>query len=845
MDNSLSFIERYYEEYNLRSRVQIGTLVSIVLFPLFGILDIFVAPQYLSTFALIRFIVMLANGLILLSLRFVKGNRGLIVLCMLVVISDALGIAVMVQILGGFLSSYYQGLTLIIICMVTLIPWGFKESLFCSLFIYLCYLVPSMFNLHAGTVDWKIVITNLFFLTSIVLVVVIGAWLMYRVRCKALLSRIDIENMALELEETNAKLLKLDELKTQFFQNMSHELRTPLTLILAPLGPLLSERSEVLSTNVKSALETMRRNGLKLLKQINDLLDLSKFEEGRFRLNLQKIDVADFCRQILSSIQPLAYEHGLTLHLYCDQHKHIEAVVDAEQFENVILNLLNNAVKFTERGGEIAVSIEDEDQHIKLTVEDTGVGIPENMLESIFDRFSQVDGSSTRKRQGTGIGLSLVREIIKLHGGRIHAESELNKGSRFIIQLMKGDSHFGENVMERRHRNEPVANKKRSCDHEGFKISDIVKNYNELQLIDIERDLGTDVPDESIGSNEYTILVIDDNSDILRLMRFLLIDEYNLLFASSAVKGLEIMTEKKPDLVLCDVMMPGMDGYAFCREVKGTDDIKHIPVILVTARAGSDMLAEGIDAGADDYLSKPFNSLELKSRVRSMIRLRSIEANLAMANQNLKVRAVDLAERQHSLLHSMVKSLVSTIDAKDNYTRDHSLRVTEYTLAIARLMGLDGRELRDIELAALLHDVGKIGVPEEVLHKKGSLTSEEFSKVKYHPVRGEEIIEPVSELRNVASIVRTHHERYDGGGYPDGLSRNSIPIGARIMAIADTYDAMTSNRPYRGMVSHNSAIKEIVRCSGSQFDPEIVSCFLELSDRFREMRNTESDAAIM
>jgi putative nucleotidyltransferase with HDIG domain len=301
-----------------------------------------------------------------------------------------------------------------------------------------------------------------------------------------------------------------------------------------------------------------------------------------------------------------------------------------------------------------------------------------------------------------------------------------------------------------------------------------------------------------------------------------------------------MLREYKPDLVISDVMMPELDGYSFCREVKSDPDFKHVPIILVTARVGSDILTQGIDSGANDYIAKPFDPAELKARIRSLLRTRTIEEALALANYNLKIRTDDLMDRQRTLLNSTVKSLVSTIEAKDNYTKDHSLRVSKYSMAIARRVGFADRELYDLELAALLHDVGKIAVPEEILQNTGKLTDEEFKYIKNHPIHGSNIIKPISEFKTISSIVLAHHEHYDGKGYPNSLYKDDIPLGARVMAVADAYDAMTSERPYRTALSHNFTVKEIVRCSGTQFDPGIVDVFLEIHDSFNEIKNSSS-----
>ena len=601
--------------------------------------------------------------------------------------------------------------------------------------------------------------------------------------------------------------------------------------MLAPLGPMFEGQLGRITAKQKDSIATIRQNGFKLLKLINNLLDLTKLEEGKMRLKIRTLDFVEYVTALLASVKPLTDRKKITLYF---QHPSdmMEITIDPEHFEKVVLNLLSNAIKFTPEGGRITVYLEDRDTDIALIVEDSGIGITPDMLESIFDRFSQVDGSPSRPHEGTGIGLSLAREIVRLHGGRIHAESERKKGSRFIVELRKGEDHFGDDILDRRQADQPVSLKKRVTDAEGPRVQDIVTDFRKLQLVDLERE---EIPIDFRKRDKrhaFRLLVIDDNPEVLKLMMLLLSDEFDLDFASSGEAALVLLRDRAPDLVLSDVMMPGMDGQTLCRKIKSDDSLRHIPVILVTARSGSEMLAEGIEAGADDYIAKPFDSVELKARIRSLLRMRQAEAELALVNQNLKVRTTDLVERQRALFLSMIKSLVSALDAKDKYTRDHSTRVTEFTLRIAEKMGLNERELKDLELASILHDVGKIAVPEKILNKRGRLTDEEFAYIKEHPVVGENILKPIIELQQVANVVRHHHERYDGQGYPDGLKSLEIPIGSRIMAVADTYDSITSDRPYRNADSHNSAVKEIIKRSGAQFDPEVVGFFLEVAKTF-------------
>ncbi len=829
-DPNKNFEERLYTEYNLGGRVRLIIILSGILYPAFLILDAIYAAEFFQLFLVIRLVVLAAHVVLFYLCTRVTLNRDFVYIATALAVFDVAGIALMIYFLGGFATVYVQGLYIIIMGLAVAVPLAFRVVFRLYAMIWVSYAIPSFLNMQSG--NWQDIFNNLFFMTAIIIIAAFGSYKMDSIRRVELRGRIQLEEMTEKLSESNEKLKSLDELKTQFFANINHELRTPLSLILAPLKTILEGKKEHISASMRDTLDTMQRNGLKLLKLINNLLDLSKFEGGKMRLKIKQVNIYEFVNDLLQSVKGLADQKNIRLYYQHPSHD-VELSVDPEQFERVVLNLLSNALKFTPNDGKITLFLEDKKNSVIFAVEDSGIGIPADKLDSIFDRFSQVDGSASRSQQGTGIGLSLAREIVLLHGGTIHAESQLGKGARFVVEMPKGDAHFSEDVLERRVMDRPVGLKRRVTDTGEPKIQDVVSDFRRLNLIDLEKVKIEDEESADADSHDALLLVIDDNPEILKLMKMLLSDEFDLVLCTSAEEGLSLIEKEHPDLILCDVQMPGMDGFAFANRIKGDDSTKHIPIIMVTARAGSEMLSAGIKAGADDYISKPFDSVELKARIHSLLRIRDVEAELALANLNLSKRASDLVERQHSLYLSTVKSLASAIDAKDEYTRHHSTRVTEFTLKIAHNMGLSEKELEDLELAALLHDIGKIAVPEHILNKPDKLTTEEFASIKEHPARGQIILEPVKELKEIGKVVRAHHERYDGTGYPDGVKGSEIPLGSRIMGIADAYDSITSDRPYRNASSHRRAVKEIIRCSGTQFDPEVVEHFLEVYHTFK------------
>jgi len=829
-DRDQSFFDRMGSEYDLHGRTLRVIIFSAVLYSSFLLLDWIYAPAKFKTFLIIRLVVLAVHAFLFAYLRKIKTSQGVENVAIILTIADVAGIALMIQILGGFETAYVQGLYLIIMGIVVIVPLRFKTTITLYVMIWASYAAPGLFR---HPMDTRGAFTNLFFLTSVVILGVLGSSIMESIRKRELAGRIKLEDMTTQLQESNEKLKTIDNVKMQFFANVNHELRTPLTLMLAPLPPMIQERMGPVTDLQRETLDSVRQNGYRLLKLINNLLDLNKLEAGRMRLRPKTLDFDEYVESILGSVKVLADQRGISLFF---QHPltSVELTIDPDQFEKVVLNLLSNALKFTPAKGRVTLYIEEKPESVVLTVEDTGAGVPPNMLDAVFDRFRQGEGQGGRTLPGTGIGLALAKEIVSLHGGMIRVESELGQGSRFIVELLKGTSHFSEEVTDRRQSDQPVAYHKRETDsqREGIQVQDIVSNARDLQLADLEKVEFNAAEASRERKHSYQVLVIDDSPEVLKLMHLLLKDEFDLDFALTGEDGLRLIRDHAPDLVLSDVMLPGMDGHELCRRIKAEEGIKHIPVLLVTARSASEMLAAGMESGADDYIIKPFNAVELRARIRSHLRMRQVEAELALANRNLKMRTDDLVERQRTLFISMVKSLVSALEAKDFYTRHHSARVTEFSLKIARHMGFGERELADLELAALLHDVGKIGVPENILNKPGSLTASEYKAIKDHPVFGESILKPVVELNQIAKVVRCHHEKYDGSGYPDGLKGLEIPLGARIMAVADTYDAITSKRPYRGEESHHYAVKEIIRCSGTQFDPEVIQHFMEVAKDF-------------
>ncbi len=405
------------------------------------------------------------------------------------------------------------------------------------------------------------------------------------------------------LEQQADELRRANALKSRFLANISHEFRTPLTLTFGPLDDLLSGQFSGID-QARSHLERARRNGHRLLRLINQLLDLSRLDAGALRLHARRYDLVPFLQQRLAVFESLAASRRLRLRFTAEAER-LPHVFDAERLETVVLNLISNAFKFTPEGGTITVAVRKDDAgQAVLSVHDTGVGIPPEHLPYLFDRFYQVDGSTTRAREGTGIGLALVKQLVDLHGGHIAVESTVGQGTTFTVTLPEREAGaaWGDD-------GGPA----------GSRTAEVV-------LADLARSRpgGDGAPAEEVGEEATVVLVVEDNADMRAYIRAHLEAAYHVVEAANGVEGLEQARALVPDLVLSDVMMPQMDGFDLLAALKADERTSHVPVVLLTARADVESKLHGLDTGADDYLAKPFNADELNTRVRNLIEQRRL-----------------------------------------------------------------------------------------------------------------------------------------------------------------------------------------------------------------------------
>ncbi|MCA9732034.1 response regulator [candidate division KSB1 bacterium] len=475
-------------------------------------------------------------------------------------------------------------------------------------------------------------------------------------------------------------------MKTDFFANISHEFRTPLTLILGPVEQMLDKAE----TQDKNRLLHIRRNARRLLQLVNQLLDLSKIDSGNVSLKVTSGDFVAFLKGLVMSFESLAERKGIALRFSvqpCEGSEPSQGsgkhFFDRDKIEKIFTNLLSNAFKFTHEGGMVSVHVvqinkcrkataqPDKEEFVKpcmdISVTDTGEGIPAQQLPYIFDRFYQVDSSSQRTHGGTGIGLAMVKQLVELHYGSIRVISNEGKGTTFTISLPLGREHvhqseFAENFQENEF------------------VPDVQTESLELEFMSLKTD-----PD-SVGKKEKNskkrpaadrpiLLIIEDNADVRAYIREQLETEYIIHEAADGKAGVAQAIEVIPDLVISDVMMPKMDGYEVCHTLKTDERTSHIPVILLTAKAGDEAKLAGLETGADDYILKPFRQQELAVRVRNLISLRRklrqrfstatvikpSEIETTSMDREFLERAIAVVEENIGEEHFTAESLANTV----------------------------------------------------------------------------------------------------------------------------------------------------------------------------------------
>ena len=452
-----------------------------------------------------------------------------------------------------------------------------------------------------------------------------------------------------EIARQREELAKLDVLKTQFFTNISHEFRTPLTLLIGPLEDALANTHGILPMGAAADLSTSHRNALRLLKLVNTMLDFSRIEAGRVQASYQPTDLAVLTAELASNFRSLCEKAGLRLIVDCAPllpSLQEPTYVDRDMWEKIVLNLMSNAFKFTLQG-EIEVRLETVEGKARLTVRDTGVGIPSEELPHMFERFHRIERSRGRTHEGTGIGLALVQELVKLHGGTITVASTVGAGSTFIVTIPLGHAHLHADRIG------AVSSLDSTAVSYAAFVEEALRWLPDDQTPELDRHLlAAEVPavPDQRPTEKPRILWADDNADMRAYVSRLLGSRFDVQAVSDGEAALDAARARPPDLVLSDVMMPKLDGFGLLRALRADPLLREIPIILLSARAGEESRIEGMEAGADDYLVKPFSAREIVARVDTHIRMSRMRREAKATLRESEDRFRDFADTAPAIL---------------------------------------------------------------------------------------------------------------------------------------------------------------------------------------------------
>ncbi len=633
------------DELELRLRQsKVACVLGIALIPAGIFIDLIAYPEHVGLLAAIRVTAALLIAGIF-SLHFIDALKPHVgFLTMLGLIIAVGSIALMISLTDAASSSYYLGLFLILFAVGVLAPMTTLEAAIVCVATILIYTSSCTAAAHSDLTS-PALLNKLYFLTLTCIISVTAAHLNYK-------RRLNEFSLKFRLAAQHRELATLNRLKSQFFANVSHELRTPLTLILAPLEKIKAEGS-ALSTSARELLALVENNALRLLRLVNDILSLIKVEQGGGELAMKAFDLSSYLRGLHASMKHLAEMKSIKLTL-TDKSERVHILADPEAMDKIASNIVTNAIKFTPEGGLINIEIDREDGCAVVKISDTGIGIPADKLGLIFDRFYQVDGSTTRQHQGLGLGLAMVRELMDRHNGSVDVTSVGGCGATFTLRFPQ------------------LAD----VPYEGVQLpakAEVQKHVEPLQEFHRKAAMQILIPQtgdiKSIGSrsehkeNRSRVLVVDDEPDMRRYLAAMLGDDYSVIEAVDGNDALSKARSENPDIVLLDVMLPGISGLNVCKALKDEAETRGIKIIVLTARADEEAKITALKHGADDFLIKPFSGLEVMTRIANLLKATNLERDLKISNKELSQSLAQLKDTEAALVQNARLSALGTMAA--------------------------------------------------------------------------------------------------------------------------------------------------------------------------------------
>lgn len=646
---------RWLEERNRRG-LRAALVGVATLFPAFGMLDWQFAPRDAIPWIWAMRAALAVGAIVLLPMLgrpwmapYLEG------LGVLVTWAAAAGVCLMTTYIGGLASPYYAGLAVVLIAAGLLLVWRPRVVLIANSVVVLMF---AAVNVAVGQVHpLASSVSNLAFLAAIALIAGVGQALQFLAHRDQVLQRLQLEQATARLERAHAELQQLERFKSQFFANITHELRTPLTMILTPLELLLHGEMGKFGDAAASSFQSMYRSALKLLKLINDLLDLAKLEESRLRLRVGEHELVGYLKALVDQTQVLARRRQIAL-AFRTTDPEIVLRCDLERLERVFVNLLSNAIKFTQNGGTVEVSLAARPDEIEVVVQDDGPGFPPDESEKIFERFYQAEMDGTRRFGGAGIGLGLARQLVELHGGTVLASSDGRRGARFTVRIPRRHSfHDGE-----------LATPEPGEEASSGDLSVQLEGRHEFRLIDIDEATDRRIVDRDAGDERrrYTVVVVEDDPRVLRVVHMSLRRQFRVIPAADGLKGLELATRERPNLVVTDLMMPGIDGLELTRRLRAEASTSHIPVLMLSARGEVEARVKGLETGVSAYIGKPFSPRELVTTARRLVQAEEETAGLVLERrmESVEIVTAGLAHELNNPLNYVKNALARVgIDA--------------------------------------------------------------------------------------------------------------------------------------------------------------------------------------
>lgn len=729
MQDSLKFLGKdfaaAYTANDRRNRIQvgkIGCLLAMVLSAAGISLDYFLYPEKLRIFIALRMACVVVAGLLFYLHTTNFGQRNYRYLGVPIALNPIFFLGWIISAMpDAATSAYYAGWMLIIMAASLVIRWNALESIVavsCTLVLY------AVICVWKGTrAELPMMFSNFFFLWSTGIIVTVGNHFSTRLRVQEFILRYQLDQNKRELEETNRKLVELDRLKSRFFANISHEMRTPLTLLLGPLETLMHRFEKSFNDNSRELLDTMYANGMRLLKLINDLLDLIRMEAGRMDIKSDPLMVPEFIKGLASAVRQVAQNKQISFDAQVDPQ--LTAILaDRDKLEKILLNLLFNALKFTPEGGKVWLRAAKEDENFVLEVGDTGIGIAEKNLPFIFDRFWQADSSSRRKFAGVGIGLALVKELSEMMRGSVEVKSVEGKGTTFKVLLPYQQAREPQKELS------PAAV---PPDNEAESGEWLAGLYRRAELFPAASRARARAEHGGPSDRRAVVLLADDEPDMRRYLKSELDADYVVIEAVDGLDALEKATQFVPDIILLDMMMPQMDGLDVCRELRKRDTTLNIPIILLTARADEETKFDALEIGANDFLAKPFSSTELQARIKNLIESHHYQRKLSKQNVALTSAIEQIKETEMQLVQSEKLASLGRMSAGIIHEINNPLNYTLTGLFALRNKGKQLPPEQRMEYNDILNDV------EEGIKRVRNIVSD--LRTFTHPGGGGEMVE--------------------------------------------------------------------------------------------------------